>query len=109
MAGMGYLMSWDLAYWVATDPFPKEHTEGQEDAMLAWWLTESKLIEHWISDELEEFYDEPDSKQGWAHPYTPNTILIHRLKDSNWFLKANRFFMSHLLDNSTLISSRQSL
>jgi hypothetical protein len=93
MAGMGYILSWDLAQWIATDAFPSEHPNGQEDALLAWWLTFSRRVSHWESDTTEALYDAPESLKEWAHPYTPNTLLIHQLKNTSWFLNAAAHFM----------------
>jgi len=92
MAGMGYVLSWDLVEWIAASDYPKVNQIGQEDAILAKWLDYSGLVTHKISDE-NAFYDYPDSGKGWAKPYIPETILIHRLKDAISFIKANMHFM----------------
>ncbi|KAH6564781.1 hypothetical protein BASA60_010164 [Batrachochytrium salamandrivorans] len=93
MAGMGYGLSFDLVRWIATDPYPAAHRIGQEDSLLSNWLTTGKKVVNWIANTDDAFYDEPESGQGWAHAYTPNTILIHRLKSELWFVKAARHFM----------------
>lgn len=95
MAGMGYVISWDLVEWIATAEYPKLHREGQEDATLASWLHHSGLLKHTVSDD-NAIYDDPDSGKGWAKPYIPETILIHRLKDTLAFIKANVHFMRPL-------------
>ncbi|TPX31246.1 hypothetical protein SmJEL517_g05386 [Synchytrium microbalum] len=99
MAGMGYVLSWDLVDWISQDSYPKEHMSGQEDANLSGWLRDKDKVQNfWSIEEPDRFYDEPDSKEGWAiHNYSNNTIIIHRLKRTDWFLKASRHFLSHLL------------
>jgi hypothetical protein len=96
MAGMGYAISWDLVEWIAQSDYARNHREGQEDATLAGWLHHSGLVKHRVSDE-NGFYDYPESGKGWAKPYIPGTILIHRLKDSTHFIKANMQFMRPLI------------
>nr|KAJ3421057.1 hypothetical protein HK105_004605 [Polyrhizophydium stewartii] len=93
MAGMGYGVSLDVARAVATADIPDSIRIGQEDASFATLLYRLKLIEHWTTDKAEAFYDSPQSKEGWAHPYTDNTILIHRLKRDDWFLETADHFM----------------
>ncbi|KAJ8324348.1 hypothetical protein O5D80_006612 [Batrachochytrium dendrobatidis] len=93
MAGMGYGLSFDLVQWIATDAYPSQHRIGQEDSLLASWLRHSNQLKHYIGDETKAFYDDPAHARGWAHPYTANTILIHRLKNEAWFLKAAEHFL----------------
>ncbi|TPX42171.1 hypothetical protein SeMB42_g05253 [Synchytrium endobioticum] len=99
MAGMGYMLSWDLVDWIGKDPYPRQNAIGQEDAVLAGWLHEKNKIQHfWSIEGADQFYDEPESGQGWAHNYsTQHTIMVHRLKRTDWFLKASRHFLSDLL------------
>lgn len=92
MAGMGYAVSWDIAYWVGTDEAPAKKTIGQEDSVFRSWIYENKKVVKAISED-KEFYDEPSSKEGWAHEYTNGTILIHRLKRDEWFIKAAAHFL----------------
>ena len=96
MAGMGYVLSWDLVEWIANSDYANSHKIGQEDAVLASWLYNSGLLKHKVSDD-NSFYDDPDSNQGWSKPYIPETILIHRLKDTDAFIKANVYFMESYL------------
>lgn len=86
---------------IATDPFPAHHKKGQEDATLARWLTHGpedassghrSMIQHWVSEDTE-IYDEPAANKPWSHPYTPGTLLIHRLKHDELFVKACAHFL----------------
>ncbi|KAJ3147236.1 hypothetical protein HDU86_008072 [Geranomyces michiganensis] len=97
MAGMGYVLSWDLVAWISDDSFPAENKVGQEDSVLAWWLAKGNQIKNWISEE-KEFYDDPSYEQGWAHEYTPGTILIHRLKNDTVFMRASAHFLDAALE-----------
>jgi hypothetical protein len=96
MAGMGYALSWDLVEWIAASDYAKINKEGQEDATVAKWLYHSGLVIHKVSDE-NAIYDYPESGQGWAKPYIPETILMHRLKDPTSFIKANMHFMRPII------------
>jgi galactosylxylosylprotein 3-beta-galactosyltransferase len=96
MAGMGYVLSYDLVKWISQDPFPKMNQIGQEDGMLAFWLVQSQLVQHWLSDTDKSFYDFPDSGKGWAHPYSRNTILIHQLKQDDCYLKVVEHFLGRV-------------
>ncbi|RKO86162.1 hypothetical protein BDK51DRAFT_12503, partial [Blyttiomyces helicus] len=92
MAGLGYVLSWDLVEWIARDPFPKNDRIGQEDYKTAGWLAKSHLVKHWVSED-NEIYDEPSSGKGWAHPYTPDTLIVHRMKASDAFLTGAMHFV----------------
>ncbi|KAJ3185340.1 hypothetical protein HDU85_001390 [Gaertneriomyces sp. JEL0708] len=95
MAGMGYAVSWDIVRWIGQDPYPAEHTVGQEDSVFANWLHHGKKIKNWEAED-NELYDDPASGKGWAHEYTPGTIGIHRLKDEALFLNCTWHFMADL-------------
>ncbi|KAJ3166497.1 hypothetical protein HDU88_003366 [Geranomyces variabilis] len=99
MAGMGYALSWDMVAWISADPFPAENKVGQEDATLAWWLAKGNQVSNWVSED-SEFYDDPSYMEGWAHEYTPGTILIHRLKNETVFLRASAHFLDTALDDA---------
>ncbi|KAI8927228.1 hypothetical protein BC831DRAFT_453233 [Entophlyctis helioformis] len=66
------------------------------------WLKASGLLEHWKSQTTSAFYEDPKYGGIWSHAYTPDTILIHRLKNDSWFLAPSRHFMPQLMDASLL-------
>lgn len=72
MAGMGYVLSWDLVLWIGTDEYPLSHQQGFEDELVAEWLRQSGK-EHFISDD-DNLYDSPDYGAGWAQNYTEKTF-----------------------------------
>ncbi|KAI9202892.1 uncharacterized protein BJ171DRAFT_512542 [Polychytrium aggregatum] len=93
MTGMGYALSYDLVRWISQEcEYCAENKVGQEDFMVAKWMIHSGKRIHWISEDSEH-YDAPEFKQGWSHPYTSGTILIHRLKDDKWFMNAAARFV----------------
>ncbi|KAI8908572.1 hypothetical protein EDD86DRAFT_247731 [Gorgonomyces haynaldii] len=94
-AGMGYALSWDLVQFMANDPYCIEHSMWQEDTMVAKCLQQPNILEFGMiqPDNPEAFYDEPYSNKPWSHEYTKDTILIHQLKRTDWFLKACMWFM----------------
>jgi len=85
MAGMGYILSWDLVTWIAFNQYTRSHRVGQEDRLLADWLRFSGLVERWESEEYD-FYDDPTGLSAWSHPFSNSTILIHQLKRTDRFL-----------------------
>ncbi|KAJ3218838.1 hypothetical protein HK099_004914, partial [Clydaea vesicula] len=89
IAGMGYALSWNLVEFIATkvENNPKQEIIGQEDFLVTTWLNNGKIYYKMIS-EVNEFYDSPESKKGWSKNYSPGTMLIHQLKDNEWFLNA---------------------
>ncbi|KAJ3286192.1 hypothetical protein HK104_009142 [Borealophlyctis nickersoniae] len=106
MAGMGYAVSWDIVSWIGSNPPETQSIVGQEDAKFASWLRKGKKVKNWVS-ENQEFYDDPLFTspwvgKGWAHEYTPGTILIHRCKDDGAFLNASAHFLGHLVEDAKL-------
>lgn len=53
MAGMGYILSFDLVHFIANDPYASSHTIGQEDGLVASWLKQGDQIKHFISEDAE--------------------------------------------------------
>ncbi|RKP02410.1 hypothetical protein CXG81DRAFT_368, partial [Caulochytrium protostelioides] len=98
MTGMGYAVSWDIVAQLGSLLGDTRSIKavggvaGQEDIVMARWVRHTNRLRHWISEE-REFYDDPSfAGQGWAHPYTPGTLLIHRLKLDDPFVTAATHF-----------------
>ncbi|RAL07887.1 uncharacterized protein BO97DRAFT_314488, partial [Aspergillus homomorphus CBS 101889] len=94
MAGMAYTLSWDLVRWVATDPYPASHREGFEDQVVGDWLHRSGSLNHFVSED-QAIYDSPDYlvEGGWARNYTDGTLIVHQLKQNEWFLRTAKHFL----------------
>lgn len=96
MAGMGYLLSWDLVEWVHESPIPRNATDGTEDMLLGGWLNAGKKAKHRVNKK-PLFYDHPEFGGKCAHELIPETILVHQVKnDKRWhdilaFFEGNRF------------------
>lgn len=96
MAGMGYVLSWDLVEWIAASEAVKNHTMGPEDTVVGEWLRDggrgknvySTRAPHLNFDTKPVMYDYP------YPPYTfvPNTISVHRLKETDKLAETLRYF-----------------
>lgn len=95
MAGMGYALSWDLVRWIGADEYPQSHQKGFEDQLVAEWLRHSGKMVHFVSDD-ENLYDSPDYEAGWAQNYTKETLIVHQLKQDDWFLRTAKHFLRPL-------------
>ena len=53
MAGMGYVLSFDLVYYIANDAYAKQNIKGQEDGLVASWLKHGNKIKHFKTEDVE--------------------------------------------------------
>jgi len=84
MAGMGYVLSWDLVEWVHESPIPRNATEGTEDQLMGSWLDAGKKAKNRVNKK-PLFYDYPEFGGKCAHELIPETILVHQVKnDKRW-------------------------
>ncbi|MQM01433.1 hypothetical protein Taro_034187 [Colocasia esculenta] len=98
MAGMGYVLSWDLVEWIATSEIPRNRTVGSEDTLVGVWLHEggkgknvhSTRAPHFNIDTQPVSYDLP--VHGTGYTFVPNTILVHRLKGDEKWAEAISYF-----------------
>ena len=91
--GMGYVLSWDLVDWISSNPFAFENRIGVEDQRVDLWVRTSGKLKQDIKEGPDLFYDSPGSGALWAHDYTPNTIVIHQLKNTTLYLQAAAHFV----------------
>ena len=93
-AGAGYILSWDMVEFIATNIACHDKKVGQEDSVIANCLYRGKKLERGLlyPTQVDSIYDEPEAKASWSHSYTNNTLFIHRLKRTDWFLKACTWF-----------------
>lgn len=94
MAGMGYLLSWDLVQWVHDSPIPRNATEGTEDELMGGWLNKGEKAKNRVSKK-PLFYDHPDFGGKCSHELIPETILIHQVKNEKRWHDVLSFFERH--------------
>ncbi|XP_077236773.1 galactosyltransferase family protein [Tasmannia lanceolata] len=93
MAGMGYIVSWDLVEWIRTSDFARNHTKGTEDKLLGEWFAAGHRAKNRYNTK-PAMYDYPVNVEGdkCSHELTPDTIAIHRLKNQDKWIKTLRYF-----------------
>ncbi|KAJ3201830.1 hypothetical protein HK099_002078 [Clydaea vesicula] len=104
MMGMGYVLSWDLVEYIATDPFPRTMVKGQEDSLVSYWLQRGKVIKNKFSDEKGVYWWDFEHR-GEERNFIEETILVHSLKKDERFLVINKFFLEYereKQENSTI-------
>ena len=85
MAGMGYILSWDLVQWVSESPDVRNNTAGTEDKLMGDWLNAGGKAKNRVSKK-PLFYDHPEFGGKCAHELIPESILVHQVKnDKRWF------------------------
>ncbi|KAJ4788389.1 Hexosyltransferase [Rhynchospora pubera] len=94
MSGLGYLLSWDLAEWIAESEIARNNTDGPEDIVLASWLNTAKKGRnryHNFPGIYDYKGDSPDANC-YRHAFIPETIAVHLLKGNlEWARTLNYF------------------
>lgn len=91
MAGMGYLLSWDLVQWIRESLIPRENSVGTEDQLVADWFNEGKKAKNRVNKK-PLFYDHPEFGGQCSHELIPETILIHQLKSQERWVNVLSYF-----------------
>lgn len=93
MAGMGYVLSWDLVNWIRTSDIPGQHLLGPEDKMLGEWLNRGNRGKSRFNTK-PAMYDYPIEKPNdkCSHEFVPDTIAVHRLKDKTKWIRTLKYF-----------------
>lgn len=94
MAGMGYVLSWDLVEWISQSEGVRARTGGySEDRMTGDWLDMGGKAKHRVSKK-PLFYDHPayTGKDRCTHDLVPETILIHQLKTTELWMDVLQYF-----------------
>ncbi|PNT64652.1 beta-1,3-galactosyltransferase pvg3 [Brachypodium distachyon] len=93
MSGMGYVLSWDLVEWiVAAEDQIGNRTDGPEDRTLSYWFGAAGKAKNRV-DVKPAMYDFPQEHGApCAHELVPDTIAVHRLKDSWRWSTTLKFF-----------------
>ncbi|KAL6880697.1 hypothetical protein ACP4OV_012262 [Aristida adscensionis] len=99
MSGMGYVVSWDVAAWIASPAAAAElrgDHEGPEDAVFARWLRRGGRGRNKFGEE-PRMYDYLDREMGegvecFRHELVADTVAVHKLKDRLKWARTLRFF-----------------
>ncbi|BBN17367.1 hypothetical protein MPTK1_7g13990 [Marchantia polymorpha subsp. ruderalis] len=91
MAGMGYVISWDLVQWIRDSPIPRNRTEGTEDELVGKWFDEGGKARNRVNDK-PLFYDHPEFGGKCAHELIPESILIHQVKTPQRWAQVLAYF-----------------
>ncbi|PIA26150.1 hypothetical protein AQUCO_09600008v1 [Aquilegia coerulea] len=91
MAGMGYLISWDIVEWIRTSEIPRNHTEGPEDKVFGEWIRQGHRAKNRYNAKWS-MYDYPTPPTKCTHEFWPDTIVIHKLKDQERWIKTLKYF-----------------
>ncbi|KAG2643606.1 hypothetical protein PVAP13_2KG322400 [Panicum virgatum] len=89
MHGMGYVVSWDVASWVAgaDEILARNDTLGPEDLMVGKWLNLAGRGRNRY-DLKPRMYD-----LNWdMDNFRPDTVAVHMLKDNRRWAAASRYF-----------------
>ena len=108
MAGMGYVISWDLVQWLHESPIPRNSTDGTEDQLMGDWLNAGNKAKHRVSKK-PLFYDHPAFGGGCAHELVPETILVHQVKTPERWHDVLSFFERDRIAISSWMSPNQQL
>lgn len=94
MAGMGYVITWDLVEWISQSPIVRSKIGGySEDRMTGDWLDKGGKAKNRVSKK-PLFYDHPayTGRDRCTHPLVPDTILIHQLKTPELWMDVLQYF-----------------
>lgn len=94
MAGMGYVISWDLVQWVSKSPIPRNLTVGTEDRLMGDWLDAGNKGKNRVSKK-PFFYDHVEFGGKCAHDLIPETILVHQVKTPRRWNQVLNYFERH--------------
>lgn len=94
MAGMGYVLTWDLVEWISESEVVRERIGGySEDRMTGDWLDKGGKARNRVSKK-PLFYDHPayTGRDRCTHALVPETILIHQLKTTERWMDVLQYF-----------------
>uniref|UniRef100_A0A0D9VLX1 Hexosyltransferase n=1 Tax=Leersia perrieri TaxID=77586 RepID=A0A0D9VLX1_9ORYZ len=96
MSGMGYIVSWDIAAWVAETDSLRRDVKGPEDEVFGRWLRSGGKGKNRYG-EVTRMYDYLDGgmKDGvncFRHALVADTVVVHKLKDRLKWARTLKFF-----------------
>ncbi|KAK3159293.1 hypothetical protein QOZ80_2AG0148280 [Eleusine coracana subsp. coracana] len=93
MAGMGYVLSWDLVQWIATSDVARTHSVGTEDMLTGKWLhIGGKGKNRFNAKPAIHDYLNPVPVDQCEHAFTPSDIAVHRLKSNPRWAETLKYF-----------------
>ncbi|XP_062220942.1 beta-1,3-galactosyltransferase pvg3-like [Phragmites australis] len=93
MAGMGYVLSWDLVEWIATSDVARNHSVGTEDMLTGEWLRiGGKGKNRFNAKPAIHDYLNPVPVDECEHAFMPSTIAVHRLKSNPRWAETLKYF-----------------
>ncbi|KAL6912005.1 hypothetical protein ACP4OV_000810 [Aristida adscensionis] len=98
MSGMGYIVSWDIAEWIAATPELRDDHHAWEDEDFGAWLRKGGRNKN-VYNEEPRMYDYWDREMAadvncFRHELMadPGTVAVHKLKDRVKWARTLRFF-----------------
>ncbi|KAJ4781503.1 Hexosyltransferase [Rhynchospora pubera] len=91
MAGMGFILSWDLVQWISVSDIPAQNQVGPEDKLVGQWLSMGNKGKNRVT-EKPGMYDFPGTNGRCSHELIPETVAVHRLKRWDRWLQVLTFF-----------------
>ncbi|KAF5725928.1 beta-1 3-galactosyltransferase 16 [Tripterygium wilfordii] len=91
MAGMGYLVSWDIVEWIRVSDIPKNHLKGPEDRVFAEWLQDGDRAKNRFNAKWS-MYDFPEPPTRCTHEFWPDTVAVHKLKNLEKWVRTLKYF-----------------
>ncbi|CAL4967343.1 unnamed protein product [Urochloa decumbens] len=96
MSGMGYVVSWDVAEWIAATPALRDDHDDWEDVNFGGWLRKGGRYKN-VYNEEPRMYDYWDREMDndvncFRHEHTPDTVAVHKLKDRLKWARTLHYF-----------------
>lgn len=96
MSGMGYVVSWDVAQWIADTPELRDDHRDWEDVDFGGWLRKGGRYKN-VYNEEPRMYDYWDREMAtdvncFRHEHQADTVAVHKLKDRLKWARTLHFF-----------------
>ncbi|KAG8059211.1 hypothetical protein GUJ93_ZPchr0002g24008 [Zizania palustris] len=96
MSGMGYIVSWDVAAWIAATDELKNDVTGPEDEVFGRWLRSSGKGMNRYGEQTRMYdYLDGEMRDGancFRHALVSDTVVVHKLKDRLKWARTLSFF-----------------
>ncbi|TVU48973.1 hypothetical protein EJB05_00262, partial [Eragrostis curvula] len=96
MSGMGYVVSWDMAEWIATTDETIRNDQGWEDEVFGRWIRKAGKLKNVYGEEprMYDYWDRemPTEVNCFRHEHVADTVAVHKLKDRLKWARTLYFF-----------------